>query len=112
MDRLVRTEAMQCQLKKHAHRHRKAARAAAKDKDAAQATRADDLAVLIGLQEQLDAARAEAFTTTCQWILANNRAALAEVARDRAKAEVAQQARVEWDLHHQLAHAQNVVVDL
>ena len=44
----------------------------------AQEARADDRAVLAGLREQLEAARAEAFTATCQWILANNRAAMAE----------------------------------
>ena len=45
--------------------------------------------MLIGLQEQPDAARAMAFTTMCQRILANNRAALAEAPRDRAEAEAA-----------------------
>ena len=39
------------------------ARAAAEDRDAAHAARADNQAVLTGLQELLDAARAEAFTT-------------------------------------------------
>ena len=29
-----------------------------------------------------------------------------------AEAEAAQQARVEWDLRHQLAHTKNVVIDL
>ena len=47
-----------------------------------------------------------------QRILANNHVALAEAARDRAEAEATQQAHVEWDLRHQLAHTQNVVVDL
>ena len=61
--------------------------------------------MLIGLREQLDATRAEAFTATRHRILANNRAALAEAAHDRAEAEPVQQARVEWDLRHQLAHA-------
>ena len=56
--------------------------------------------MLTGLREQLDAARTEAFTAMHQWILANNRAALAETAHDRAKAEAAEQARVEWDLRH------------
>ena len=47
----MRTEAAQCQLRKHARRHRKAARAATEYRDAAQATRADDEAMLIGLWE-------------------------------------------------------------
>ena len=42
--------------------------------------------MLARLQEQLDAARAEAFTATCQWILANNRATMAEAERDRTHA--------------------------
>ena len=66
------------------------ARAAAKDRDAAWAARADDQAMLPGLQEQLDAARAKAFTATHQRILANNCATLVEAARDRAEAEVEQ----------------------
>ena len=80
MGRLMRTKAAQCQLRKRACRHRKVARVAAKDRDVAQAARANDQAVLIGLREQLDATRAEAFTTMCQQILANNRVALAEAA--------------------------------
>ena len=43
--------------------------------------------MLIGLREQLDAARAEAFPAMRQWILANNRAALVEATCDRAEAE-------------------------
>jgi len=54
-----------------------------------QVARADDQAVLAGLREQLEVACAEAFTATRQWILANNRAFLAEAACDRVKAEVA-----------------------
>ena len=100
------------QLQKRAHRHRRASRAAAKDRDAAQAARVDDQAMLIGVREQLDAAHAEAFTSTHQRILANNRVALAEATHDRVKAKATQQAHVEWDLWHQLAHAQNMVVDL
>jgi len=45
--------------------------------------------MLTGLREQLDAAHAEAFTATRQRILANNRVALAEAARDRAEAKAA-----------------------
>ena len=45
---------------------------------AAQEARADDQAMLVGLREQLEAARAEVFTATHQRILANNRAAMAE----------------------------------
>ena len=82
------------------------------DQQAAQEARPDDQAMLVGLQEQLEAARAEAFTTMCQQILANNHTALAEVAHDRVEAEATQQAGVEWDLCHQHAHTQNMVVDL
>ena len=53
---------------------------------AAQEARADDQAMLAGLWEQLEAAHAEALTTTCQRILANNRAAMAEAERDRTHA--------------------------
>ena len=56
----------------------------------AQAARADDQAMLIGLWEQLDATHAKAFTTTCQWILANNHVALVEAARDRVEAKATQ----------------------
>ena len=66
MDKLMRTETAQRQLKKRARRHRKATGAAAEDRDAAQAARADDQAVLTGLREQLDAACAEAFTAMRQ----------------------------------------------
>ena len=59
---------------------------------ATQAARADDQAVLVGLRGQLEAACAKAFTAMCQWIVANNRVALAELARDRVKAKAAQQA--------------------
>ena len=67
---------------------------------ATQVARADDQVMLVGLQEQLEAARAEAFTATRQRILANNHAALAEAAHDRVKAKATQQECVEWDLHH------------
>ena len=79
---------------------------------AAQAARADDQAMLVGPWEQLEAARTKAFTATHQRILANNCVALVVAARDRVEAEAAQQAWVEWDLRHQLAHTQNMVVDL
>ena len=42
--------------------------------------------MLVGLREQLEATRAEAFTATRQRILANNRVALVEVERDRTHA--------------------------
>ena len=45
-----------------------------------QEARAEDQAVLVGLREQLEAARAEALTATRQRIQANNHAALAEAA--------------------------------
>ena len=66
MDRLMRAKAAQRQLRKCARRHRRAARTAAQDRDAAQEARADDQAVLVGLREQLDAARTKAFTAMRQ----------------------------------------------
>ena len=68
--------------------------------------------MLVGLREQLKATYAEAFTATHHRILANNHAALAEVERDRTHALSIQQDHVERDLRQQLAHTQNVVVDL
>ena len=62
----MRTEAAQCSLKKCAHRHRKAARVATEDSYVAQAARADDQAMLIGLWDQLDDAHVKAFTTMRQ----------------------------------------------
>ena len=59
--------------------------------------------MLIGLQEQLEAARAEAFIATGQRILANNRAAMAEAERDKTQALSVHQDRVERDLRQQLA---------
>ena len=47
----MRAKAAQCQLRKRAHRHRRVARIAAQDRDAAQEARADDQAMLIGLWE-------------------------------------------------------------
>ena len=79
---------------------------------AAQEARADDQAMLVGLQEQLEAADAEAFTTTHQRILANNRAAMAEAEQDRTHAMSVQQDHVERDLRQQLAQTQNMVMDL
>ena len=90
MDRLMRAEAAQHQIRKHACRHKRAARAAIEDRNAAQATRVDDQAVLIGLREHLDVARSEAFPATRQRILANNRVALVEAAYDRVEAEAVQ----------------------
>ena len=68
--------------------------------------------MLAGLQEQLEATRAKAFIATCQWILANNRAAMVEAGQDRTHALSVQQDRVERDLSQQLAQTQNVVMDL
>ena len=125
MGRLMIAEAVQWKLRKCVRKHKKAAREARWDTDEAyttlgalqtqlewvdqqramaQAARADDQAMLARLQEHLEAACTEAFTATCQRILANNRVALAELARDRVKAKAAQQARIEWKLCHQLAH--------
>ena len=59
--------------------------------------------MLIGLQEQLEAARAEAFIATGQRILANNRAAMAEAEQDRTQALSVQQDCVKRDLRQQLA---------
>ena len=65
---------------------------------ATQETRADDQAMLVGLREQLEAAHAEAFIAMCQWILANNCAAMTEAERDRTQALNVQQDRVKRDL--------------
>ena len=107
MDKLMRAEAAQRKLKKRVHKHKKAASEARWETDqayvalgnlhtqmeqvdqqkaTAQEARADDQAMLAGLWEQLEATRAEAFTATCQQIQANNRAALAEAAQNRAEA--------------------------
>ena len=53
---------------------------------AAQEARADDQAMLVGLQEQLEATRVDAFTATRQCILANNGVAVAEAEQDRTHA--------------------------
>ena len=87
MDRVMRAEATQRKLRKRVCKHKKVAREACWNTDEAytalgslhtqmeqvdqqrattQAARADDQAVLAGLQEQLEAAHAEAFTATCQ----------------------------------------------
>ena len=68
--------------------------------------------MLVGLREQLEAARAEAFTATPQRILANNHAAMVEAEQDRTQALSVQQDHVERDLRQQLAQTQNMVVDL
>ena len=101
MDRLMRAEAAQHKLKKHVRQHKKAASEARWEIDqayvalvnfhtqmeqvdhqraVAQEARADDQAMLAGLQEQLQAARAKALTAKRQRIQANNHAALAEAA--------------------------------
>ena len=54
--------------------------------------------MLVGLWEQLEAAHAEVLTAMRQQIQANNRVALAEAARNRAKALTVQQDRVERDI--------------
>ena len=66
---------------------------------AAQEAKADDQAMLTGLQEQLEAAHAKAFIAMRQRILANNRAASAKAEWDRTHAVSAMQYRVERDLH-------------
>ena len=68
--------------------------------------------MLVGLREQLEAARAKAFIATRQWILANNCAAMAEAEQDRTQALSVQQDCVKRDLRQQLAQTQNMVVDL
>ena len=79
---------------------------------ATQVARADDQVVLAVLREQLEATCTKALTATRQRIQANNYAALAEVARNRAEALTVKQDRVERDLHQHLAQTQNVVADL
>ena len=103
----MRAKAAQCKLKKHVCKHKKVASVARWETDqayvalgnlhtqmeqvdqqraATQEARADDQAMLVGQQEQLEAAHAEAFTATCQRILANNRLAMAEAEQDRTQA--------------------------
>ena len=98
---LMMVEAAQRKLRKRVRQHKKASREARWDTDeaytslgglqtqmeqvdqqraVAQVAGADDQAVLVGLQVQLEAARVEAFLATCQRIQANNRAALVEAA--------------------------------
>ena len=72
----------------------------------AQEARVDDQALLVGLQEQLEVACAEASTATRQRDAANNRAAAAKIERDRHRAISAMQDRAERDLRQQPAHAQ------
>ena len=62
---------------------------------ATQEARADDQAMLAGLWEQLEAARAKASIATRQRNLANNRAAAAEAERDRTHVVSAMQDRAE-----------------
>ena len=103
----MRAKAAHHKLRKHVHKHKKAAREARWDTNqayvalgnlhtpmeqvnqqraAAQAARADDQVVLIGLREQLETARAEALIATCQWIQANKHVAMVEVAQNNAEA--------------------------
>ena len=70
---------------------------------AIQEARVDDQAMLVGLREQLEATCAEVVTATCQRILVNNCAAMAEAEQDRTQTLSVQQDRVERDLHQQLA---------
>ena len=129
----MRAEAAHRKLKKRVRKHKKAASEARwetnqayvalrnlhtqiekvdQQRATAQEARADDQAMLAGLREQLEATRAKAFIAMHQWILANNRAAMAEAERDRTHAMSIQQDRVERDLRQQLAQTQNVVMDL
>ena len=99
----MRAKAAQRKLKKRVRKHKKAASEAQWETDqayvalgnlhtqmeqvdqqraTAQEARADDQAMLAGLREQLEAARAEAFIATCQRILSNNRSAMAEAEQD------------------------------
>ena len=133
MDKLMRAEAAQHKIKKHVRKHKKAANEARWDTDqayvalgelhtkmqqvdqqraTAQVAGADDQAVLVGLREQLEAAHAKALIAMRQQIQGNNRVALAEAARNRAKALAAWQDHVKRDLRQQLAQTQNMVVDL
>ena len=57
---------------------------------AAQESRADDQAMLAGLREQLEGTHAKALIATHQRIQANNHAALAEEAQNRAEALIMQ----------------------
>jgi chromosome segregation ATPase len=124
MDKLMRAKAEQRRLKKHVHKHKKAASEARwepnqayvalgnlhsqmeqvdQQRAATEEARADDQARLAGLREQLEAARAEAFIATHQRNLTNNRATSTEAERVRTRAVSAMQDRVERDLRQQLA---------
>jgi chromosome segregation ATPase len=124
MDKLMRAKAEQRRLKKRVHKHKKAASEARWEPNQAyvalgnlhsqmeqvdqqrattEEARADDQARLAGLREQLEAARAEAFTATHQRNLTNNRATSTEAERVRTRAVSAMQDRVERDLCQQLA---------
>ena len=78
----------------------------------AQEARADDQALLAGLREQLEAARAEASTAMRQRDAANNHVAVVRIEQDRHHAISAMQDRAEKDLRQQLAQAQLRVMDL
>ena len=111
MDKLMRAEAAQRKLKKLVRKHKMAASEARwetnqayvalenlhtqmeqvdQQRAAAQEIRADDQAVLAGLRDQLEVARAEASIAMHQRILANNHAAMAEAAQNNVEALVAQ----------------------
>ena len=64
----------------------------------AQEARAYDQAMLAGLREQLEAARAEASTAVHQRNIANNHATIAEAERDRTHVMSAMQDHAKRDL--------------
>ena len=123
MDTLMRAKAAQHKLKKRVRKHKKAASEARWETDqayvalgnlhtqmeqvdqqraAAQEARADDQALLAGLREQLEVARAEASIATRQWDATNNHAATARIERDRHHAISAAQDCAERVLRQQL----------
>ena len=100
----MRAEATQHKLKKHVHKHKKAASEAQWESDqayvalgnlhtqmeqvdqqraAAQEARANDQALLVGLREQLEAAYAEVSIARRQQDAAENHAAAVRIEQDR-----------------------------
>jgi len=133
MDKLMRAEAAQNKLKKCVRKQKKAASKARRESDqayealgalyaqmeqvdqqrvAAQEARANDQAVLVGLREQLETARAEVSTARCQRDAAENHVANIRIERDRHRDMSHAQDRAERSLRQQLAQAQLQVMNL
>jgi len=133
MDKLMRAEAVQNKLKKCVRKQKKATSKARRESDqtyealgalyaqmeqedqqrvAAQEARANDQAILAGLQEQLETARAEVSTARRQHDAVDNRVANIRIERDRHRDMSHAQDRAERSLCQQLAQAQLQVMNL